>query len=612
MDCVDFALACYRQPLTYQERLSLAAPLPDGMDQLLWLANGSPEAVETAMLLTGARPQELQDAARFCVQQLCFARGAGPYRLLGLEPGATPARIKEHHRLLMRLFHPDRAAGRETWTESYAARVNEAWTTLSRTPSPFAPDRPLPQSILTLDGFSAAPSPFADITDLPLPPPPVFAEPARRRRIRVPRQWLPGLVLAGLALAVTGVLGGWYLDKRNRLAIPATIPASADSVEPAIDSATTSTSSDQRTAITAFLAAPDWQTLEQREQQARQQADRVQENRQQLEQNHREQIIVEELALERMRVERAQLEEQLKAEQARVQQVKTERVAVEQQRLDRLKAEQTRLEQAKTERLAAERRRLEELQAEQAKAERLAEELRSERRRLEQTKAEQARSERAKAESARAEPLSVADPQEAERARTERLRLEAQLQAERAKAEQANTERLRLETQLQAEQAKTEQANTERLRLETQLQAEQATVEQVRLNVVTPDDQDLTVQDLDGLIERYTQAYERGDLGDIMALFAANARGKGGNDRNRIRQDYATLLKTHQVRQMRLQSLRWAYQGETASGSGRYQLQLQQRDNGAPARVEGNIRFKVRKQGRQALIEAIDYDWQPH
>jgi hypothetical protein len=590
LDCVDFALACYRQPLAYQERLTLMAPLPERMDRLLSLANGSPEATEMAALLTGARPQELKDAARFCVQQLCFARGAGSYRVLGLEPGAAPERIKEHHRLLMRLFHPDRAAGRETWTESYATRVNEAWTVLSRAPSPFTSNIQTPQSMLTLDGFSTAPSPFADVIDLPLPPPPVFEDPTRRRmkppRQWLPRQWLPGLVLGGLALATTVVLWGLYLERSaTRQAHQATVDPSGNGAFSPPDRATaTPEATTGRSATAAFLAAPDWQRLEQREQQARQQAQQAQQAQQQLAQNHREQIAVEEQMLEQMRVERAQLEEQLKTEQARVQQVRAERVAVEQQRLDRLKADQERLEQAKTERLAAERRRVEELQAEQAKAERLAEELRTERRRLEQARIEQARIERAKAESARAEPISLADPQEAERARAERLRLETQMQAERTKVEQAKAERVRLESQLQAERAK---------------------AEQVRLNVAGADVPALTARELDELIGRYTRAYERSDLGGIMTLFAADAQ----MNRSRIRQDYSALLATHQIRQLQLRGLRWAYQGEVASGSGRYQLRLQRRTDGEPAEVEGNIRFRVRKQDRQVLIEAIDYDW---
>ena len=68
MDTVDLALA-------YEDRLSLAAPLPEDMDRLLWLANGSPEILDAAVRQTGAKPGELRDAARFCIQQWCLARG---------------------------------------------------------------------------------------------------------------------------------------------------------------------------------------------------------------------------------------------------------------------------------------------------------------------------------------------------------------------------------------------------------------------------------------------------------------------------------------------------------------------------------------------------------
>ena len=542
MDCVDFALACYRRPLAYQDQLALAAPLPEGMGRLLWLANGSTEALDAAALHTKAQPQELRDAARFCIQQLCFARGAGPHRLLGLEPGATPERIKEHHRLLMRLFHPDRAAGRETWTESYASRVNEAWTALSQLSSQVTPDTP-PQFMLTLDDFSAAPHLFLDVSSLPLPPPPVFEQPVRRRMI-IPRQWWPGLVLSGLALVAVIVVGGLYLKWFiTHQANPAIVDLSGDTAFSPLDrAAATTEAATDHSAMAAFLAVPDWQALEQREQQARQQARRAQQAQQQLTQNHREQLAVEELTLERMRVERAQLEEQLKIEQARVQQIKAEQVVVEQQRLERLKTEQAWLEQAKTDRLAVERRRLEELQTEQAKAERLAEELRTERRRLEQARTKQARIDRAKAEPTRIEPAPLGAQQK---------------------------------------------------------------VEQIQLSVAAADDRILSTRELDELMSRYTHAYEQSNLNGIMALFASDAQ----MNRNRIRQDYAALLATHQVRQLQFHGLRWANQGEAASGSGRYQLQLQRRDDGELTKVEGNIRFRVRKRDRQVLIETIDYDW---
>ena len=186
----------------------------------------------------------------------------------------------------------------------------------------------------------------------------------------------------------------------------------------------------------------------------------------------------------------------------------------------------------------------------------------------------------------------------------ERQRLEEQLKAERARAEQAKSEH-----------AKIEQMQIERQRLEEQLKAERARAEQARraaainrapatLMSVTAGagEQDLTAGELESLMNRYAQAYQRGDLSGVMALFTANARG-------RIQRDYTTLFTNHAIRGFWLRDLRWAYRGQSASSSGRYELQLQRRDNGEQRQIEGRIRFTVQKRNGRVLIEAIQYDW---
>ena len=590
-DIIDLALACYRRPLDYQDRFSLTAPLPEGIDRLLWLANGSPEVLEAAIRQTGAQPQELRDAARFCIQQWCLVRGADPYRVLGVTPDVPPEKIKEHYRLLMRLFHPDRAAGQKTWTDHYASRVTEAWTALSRLQDRAAPD-------------SQSCPPYVPIQDAIRP----VAERAAERpgslanryrpeqRLRARRRWAPHLLVwSGLMLVTIAVLSGFYLERFSVSRVgfePASAVDSSPSSNAAMVQAPVAAPADLG-ALGPLLAAPDWQALERREQQAQRQAAQLQEQRAQWEQTRRQQLVAEEALLESMREERTRLEQQVKTEQAKIEQVQAERLAAEQQRLTRLRAEQARVEQARTERELAEQRRLEALQAEQAKAERLAQELRAERQRLEKLKAEQARAEQAKSEHAKIEPMQI-----------ERQRLEEPLKAERARAEQAKSE-----------QANMEQMQIERQRLEEQLKAERARAEQARraaainrapatLMSVTAGagEQDLTAGELESLMNRYAQAYQRGDLSGVMALFTANARG-------RIQRDYTTLFTNHAIRGFWLRDLRWAYRGQSASSSGRYELQLQRRDNGEQRQIEGRIRFTVQKRNGRVLIEAIQYDW---
>ncbi len=498
---VDLALACYRTPLAYQDQLSRAAPLPEGIDRLLWLANGSPEALDAAARQTGAQPRELRDAARFCIQQWCLVRGADPHRVLGVEPGTPLEQTREHYRLLMRLFHPDRAAGRETWTDHYASRINEAWTALSRTPDRARPDHPFdPRHVPVRDTLRPAaeraserPKPFSG-----RPPP------GRRRR------WLSRLALGGLMLTVMMALGEYCLDRFSVSRSGFQPIRAVDSTPPsgAVPESAAAPMADPG-AFGALLAAPDWRALEQREPLAQQPVPRVREARPAWEDHRQQPIAAEEALPEKMRAEQARFEEQVKIEQARNEQAQAERLAVEQQRWARLQAEQARVEQAKTERELAERR----LRAEQTRAERLAETQQVERQRLEKLKIEQARAERLAAE-----------------------------------------------------------------------------------------EHPLTSGELESLMSRYTGAYQQGDLGGVMALFTASAR-------RRIQQDYTALFATHHIHGLWLRDLRWLYRGQSASGSGHYELQVRRRDNGELHQLAGSIRFTAQKRGHQVLIEAIEFDW---
>ncbi|MDS4021025.1 MAG: DnaJ domain-containing protein [Candidatus Competibacter sp.] len=554
-DVFALALACYRTPLAHQDRLAASAPLPEDMSRLLRLASGAPDICEDAARRTGARPDELRDAARFLIQQLCFVRGADHYRLLGLEPDAPFERIKEHHRLLMRLFHPDRAAGREAWTDRYAARTNEAWTVLSRARSRADYDawlRRRPEQALVPGPATGAPA-------VPRTRP-TRAKRSRRPsagrsppRFALPRRWVPVLVLGGAALAAALTVAGVYLARTP--SEPAAFVAAADVeserpatfLEPQADPA-------DRSAIGAFLAMPDWQSLERRERQARQQAVRARATRQEMERTYQERLAAEEAPLERMRAERARVEEELKAEQARAEQSWAARLAAEQQRLKQLQAEQARIEQERSERLAAERRRLEELRAEQARAEQLADELRAERRRLEQARVGQAR----------AEPKRLEE------------------QAKQTRAERGRAEPVRSEI---------------------------AAAGAVPAMGAMPDEREPTDRELDDLIGRYTAVYLRGDVEGLMTLFAPGARGRNGGDRGGIRQDYAALFGSHLVRRLELHDLRWDRRAGSATAAARYELWLRRRADGELIQLTGNIRFEAGKQDGRVFIQAIDYDW---
>ncbi len=102
--------------------------LPEGMLTLLRLAAADQALAAQCAESCGESEDEVIAAAVFFVQQVMFANGSDSYRVLGVNPDAPDARIKEHYRWLVRWLHPDRNT--DDWDSVYADRVNVAWQTL--------------------------------------------------------------------------------------------------------------------------------------------------------------------------------------------------------------------------------------------------------------------------------------------------------------------------------------------------------------------------------------------------------------------------------------------------------------------------------------------------
>lgn len=217
------ALAFHRAPTQHADLLHGRTPLPAGVGTLLKLAGGSePDPAWLAL----APADELKAAALFFIEQVLFRRDASHYQVLGLTPDATLEQVKEHHRLLMRVFHPDRENRADDWKDAFATRINLAYTTLRDADERRRYNASLQQSR-----------------------PPGVALPARRTavhhhaptRSRAGVSWLPPFVLrhlpqwvlAGSALVAAGVVGLVYLGNPQPTAMTPMLTASLSESEPA-------------------------------------------------------------------------------------------------------------------------------------------------------------------------------------------------------------------------------------------------------------------------------------------------------------------------------------------------------------------------------------------
>lgn len=106
------------------------AELSESMLLLLRLANHDAELVVWASQLTGASADELHKSCIAFIEQHFFKAGNNHYAVLGLNPWATLEDVKEHYRLLIRLFHPDRGLVNSVNSAVYAAMINQAYAAL--------------------------------------------------------------------------------------------------------------------------------------------------------------------------------------------------------------------------------------------------------------------------------------------------------------------------------------------------------------------------------------------------------------------------------------------------------------------------------------------------
>lgn len=101
--------------------------------------------------------------------------------------------------------------------------------------------------------------------------------------------------------------------------------------------------------------------------------------------------------------------------------------------------------------------------------------------------------------------------------------------------------------------------------------------------------------ELKSLLTSFTKYYEKGDINNLMNLFANNAQTNDQTTLSGIRKDHMDLFNSTQVRQMFLKDIQWDVQGNTASGKGSFEVMVQPKGQDAFASVTGTIKVEAVK-----------------
>lgn len=208
---IKLALTLIRRPATARQLSH--APLPGGLTELLAIAAGNAEAVQTVSARTEQTSEALRSAAAFFIEQIMFAEHADSYRILGASPGAPRCELRRHMVLLMSWLHPDTHEQQAGWDgvdrSVFIHRVIRAWADLKSDARRSEYDRMLEEQ---LPRRSPTEVRRQDI-------PAVFAPPARATVSNTPRtrdvQRFPRLVMFRLQHAfLSGRLLSFLRDRQ--------------------------------------------------------------------------------------------------------------------------------------------------------------------------------------------------------------------------------------------------------------------------------------------------------------------------------------------------------------------------------------------------------------
>lgn len=129
-EVLNVALRMWRDPQADPLAVLHIGDYANDMRLLLHVASNDTDYLAEAMRLTGASAQDLIAAAVHYIEHRCLQVSASPYRILGVQADASADTVRKHYRMLIKLFHPDRALVPQARAEACSAAINQAYAQL--------------------------------------------------------------------------------------------------------------------------------------------------------------------------------------------------------------------------------------------------------------------------------------------------------------------------------------------------------------------------------------------------------------------------------------------------------------------------------------------------
>jgi curved DNA-binding protein CbpA len=111
-----------------------------------------------------------------------------------------------------------------------------------------------------------------------------------------------------------------------------------------------------------------------------------------------------------------------------------------------------------------------------------------------------------------------------------------------------------------------------------------------------PQPQNITISELNGLVDTFSKAYESGDLDLLLTLFSDDAHTNDQSSKAGIAKDYQDLFEISEKRKFIIDRLRWEQDKAGAlKGEGDFQADVQLKSGNTVTSVKGKVLFYVKR-----------------
>lgn len=116
-------------------------------------------------------------------------------------------------------------------------------------------------------------------------------------------------------------------------------------------------------------------------------------------------------------------------------------------------------------------------------------------------------------------------------------------------------------------------------------------------------------KELTVVLDRFQDAYEAGDMRELISLFARDARSDEAGDRDAIARTYEKLFNLTDARHLALKDMRWQEAGEAMKGEGQFGVTVRERGRGLESSYTGRISLRIEKRDGQAVITRLEHSY---